>query len=56
MANNHNTKFVGKTLDNPYTQKTYIDMIIQKLSSQCFAVRPLLSQESLKDRFIPTFT
>jgi hypothetical protein len=53
MSNNHNTKFLGITLDNTHTQKTCIDMIIQKLNSPCFAARtvtPLLSQESLKDR------
>jgi len=50
MSNNHNTKFLGLTLDNTLTQKTCIDMSIQKLSSPCFAVRPFLSQGSLKDR------
>jgi hypothetical protein len=51
MANIHNTKFLGITLDNTLCWKTHIDTIIPKLSSACFAsrtVKPFLSQEPLK--------
>jgi hypothetical protein len=51
IANTFNIKFLGLTLDNPFSWKNLIDAIAHKLSSACFAVRavkPFLSQESLR--------
>jgi hypothetical protein len=51
ITNICSTKFLGITLDNTFSWRTHIDMIITKLSSACFAIRavkPFLSSESLK--------
>ena len=51
IANVHNTKFLGPTLDNSLTWRKHIDTIITKLSSASFALRvikPFLSLDSLK--------
>jgi hypothetical protein len=51
IANTSNTTFIGLTLDNTFSWKNHIDIIVPKLSSACFAVRagkPFLSQESLR--------
>jgi len=48
IANIFNTKFLGITQDNRLTWETHIDMFIPKLSSARVAVRPFMSQESLK--------
>jgi len=51
IANVHNTKFLGLTLDNTLFFRAHIDTIIPKLSSASFALRvvkPFLSQDSLK--------
>ena len=50
IANVHNTKFLGLTLDNTLFFRAHIDTIIPKLSSASFALRvvkPLLSQDSV---------
>jgi len=39
IANVHNTKFLGLTLDNTLSWRTHIDTIIPKLSSASFALR-----------------
>jgi hypothetical protein len=51
VVNICNTKFFGLTLNNTFSWKTHIDIVVPKLSSVCFAIRiikPFLSQESLK--------
>jgi hypothetical protein len=58
IANTCNTKFLGLTLDNTFSWKNHIDTIVPKFSSACFAVRavkPFLSQESLKMVYFPYF-
>jgi hypothetical protein len=51
IVNICNTKFLGLTLDNTFSWKIHIDIVVPKLSSVCFAIRtvkPFLAQESLK--------
>jgi hypothetical protein len=51
IANTYNIKFLGLTLDNTFSWKVYIDSVVPRWSSACFAMRmvkPLLSQEALK--------
>jgi hypothetical protein len=51
IADIFNTKFLALTLDNTFTWKNHIDIIVPKLSSVCFtvrAVKPFVSQESLR--------
>jgi hypothetical protein len=39
IANTSNTKYLGLTLDNPFSWENHIDTIVPKLSSACFTVR-----------------
>jgi hypothetical protein len=39
IANTHNTKFLGLTLDNTFSWKVHIESVVPKLSSACYAVR-----------------
>jgi hypothetical protein len=50
-ANTSNTEFLRLTLDNTFSWKNNIDVIVPKLNSACFTVRAVktfLSQESLR--------
>jgi len=58
IANVHNTKFLGLTLDNTLSWRTDIDTIIPYISSATFALRvvkPFLSLDSLKTVFYSYF-
>jgi hypothetical protein len=58
IANTYNTKFLGLTLDDTYSRKNHIDIIVPKLSSACFAVRavkPFLSLEFLRIVYFSNF-
>jgi hypothetical protein len=37
IANTYNTKFFGLTLDNKFSWKNHIAIIVHKLSSACFS-------------------
>jgi hypothetical protein len=43
IANTYYTKFLGLTLDNTLSWKVYIDSVVPRLSSACFAMRMVKS-------------